>query len=524
MRVVTPAQMAAIDKMAIGEKKIPGLLLMEHAGLKACEALRREFPTFLSEKILVVAGTGNNAGDGFVIARNLARAGAVVAVELLRGEEDVSGDAKVNLESLAAYDIEVFHALPGHPLRTLLADTTVVIDAILGTGAHGELASDYRDAVDNINQARRHVMAIDVPTGLDAATGQVNGPAVKAAFTVTMGLPKLGFFQYPAPDYLGKLYVAEIGFPPTLLSGASLNTELSLGCDLAQFYPRRQDDSHKGNYGRILVIGGSTGMVGAPVLAARTALRSGAGLVKLVVPAAQQLAAAALAPEVMVSPLPDTPEGTFSATSLPALEPFLEWADVVLLGPGLGRGPAVGEFVRKLVGSLSKPTVLDADALHAWPARQRLPQGDFLVTPHSGELSHLLETPVEQIRVRRSELVLSAVNTLGATVLLKGPYSLVASREGRLSINPTGNPGLATAGSGDVLAGLVAALRAFPGSGSFDAMRTAVYLHGLAGDLAAEKVGQVSLVAGDLLTELPRAFDVLAHATGPIAYDKIRRI
>ncbi|MBI4872812.1 MAG: NAD(P)H-hydrate dehydratase [Candidatus Riflebacteria bacterium] len=522
MKVVTPAQMAAIDRKAIDDKKLPSLLLMEHAGLKACDVLRREVPGFLGEKILVVAGTGNNAGDGFVIARNLARAGAVVAVELVRGEKDVRGDAAVNLASLAAYDIEVFHALPGHPLRTLLADTTIVIDAMLGTGAHGELAADYRDAVENINQTRRKVMALDVPTGLDATTGQVQGPAVRASFTVTMGLPKTGFFHYPAPDYLGTLYVAEIGFPPALLSEPELKTGLSMGFELSGFHPARRADSHKGDYGRILVIGGSTGMVGAPVLAARAALRGGGGLVKLVVPASQQVPAAALAPEVMVAAAPGTGDGTFGPESTASVLPYVKWADVVLLGPGLSRGPAVTEFVRQLVDAADRPMVLDADALHALPARKRLPQGDFLATPHAGELSHLLDLPIDQIRTHRCEVVSEAAQSMGLTLMLKGPYSLVTSTDGRLGINPTGNAGLATGGSGDVLAGLLAALRAYPGLASFDAMRTACYLHGLAGDLAAERLGGVSMVATDLLDDLSRAFDILAHATGPIAYDKVR--
>lgn len=524
MKVVTPAQMAAIDRQTIDGRKLPGLLLMEHAGLKACEALRREIPRFLSEKFLVVAGTGSNAGDGFVIARNLARSGAVVGVELVRGEEGIQGDAKTNLDALAAYDIEVFHARPGHPLRTLLTGATVVIDAMLGTGARGELATDYRDAVENINGARRRVVAIDVPTGLNATTGQLTGPAIQAGFTVTMGLPKLGFFQYPAPDYTGTLYVAEIGFPPALLGDPALTTELSMAAELSPLYPRRRADSHKGDYGRVLIVGGSRGMVGAPILAARSALRGGAGLVKVVVPHSQQGPAAAMAPEVMVSSAAETADGLFAPESVASLLEAARWADVVLIGPGLSRGPGIDRLVRTLLESIDRPVVLDADALHALERRSRLPAGDFLATPHAGEMSHLTGIPIAEIRSRRPEVVAEIARQLGATIVLKGPYSLIGNPEGRLSLNPTGNAGMASGGTGDVLAGLLAALRAYPDMSSFDAMRLACYVHGLAGDLAAERHGNVSLVSTDLIDELPRAFDILEHATGPIAYDKVRPI
>ncbi|MBI4867027.1 MAG: NAD(P)H-hydrate dehydratase [Candidatus Wallbacteria bacterium] len=524
MKVVTPAQMATIDRQAIEGRKLPGLLLMEHAGLKVLEALKRELPDWQSQRYLVVAGTGNNAGDGFVVARNLARAGAVVGVELVRGDGNVHGDARTNLDSLAAYGIEVFHARPGHPLRSVLADTTLVFDAMLGTGARGELSGDYREAVENINQAKKRVVAIDVPTGLDAATGQVQGPAVRASFTVTMGLPKLGFFQQPAPEYLGRLYVAEIGFPPTLLADRELERELLFGCDLAGLYPARKEDSHKGDYGRVLVIGGSRGMVGAAVLAARSAVRAGAGLVKLVVPASQQPVAASMTPEVMTYAAQETTHGTFSRDAVGACRELSQWADVTLIGPGLGRGAQIDAFVRELVATADGPMVLDADALHALEPGRPLPVGDFLATPHAGELSRWLGVESTTVRARRAEIAVEAARTLGATLVLKGPYSQVAGPDGRLAISPTGNPGMASGGSGDVLAGILLALRGLPGMASFDAMRLAVYLHGLAGDLALESVGGPSVPPTDILGQIPRAFEILRHAAAPIAYDKVRLI
>ncbi|MBI3892229.1 MAG: NAD(P)H-hydrate dehydratase [Candidatus Wallbacteria bacterium] len=464
MKVVTPAQMAEIDRRAIEGRKLPGLLLMEHAGLKVLEALKREV------------------------------------------------------------DIEVFNARPGHPLRSVLGDTTIVFDAMLGTGARGELSGDYREAVESINQAKKRVVAVDVPTGLDASTGQVQGPAVRAAFTVTMGLPKIGFFQQPAQEFLGRLYVAEIGFPPTLLADPALSSELSLGYELAPLYPPRRVDSHKGDYGRVLVVGGSRGMIGAAVLAARAAVRAGAGLVRLLVPASQQAVAAAMTPEVMTYGAPDTPQGLFSREAAAICREMAGWADVVLLGPGVGRGESIDELVRELVGAADGPMVLDADALHALEPRRPLPVGDFLATPHAGELAHLLGIGTGDIRARRAEIAVDAARTLGATLVLKGPYSQVAAPDGRVGINPTGNPGMASGGSGDVLAGMLAALRALPGTASFDALRLAVYLHGLAADLGLELAGGPSVTATDILGQLPRAFEVLRHSTGPTAYDKVRMV
>ncbi len=521
--------MAAIDREAIQERRIPGLLLMEHAGLKVCRVLEQEVPDWRDQKFLVVAGTGNNGGDGFVIARDLARAGAIVGVELVRGDEKIRGDARTNLDALEAYDIEVFHAKPGNRLKTLLADATVIIDCMLGTGFRGELAPDILRAVKCINAAvaldpRKTVIAVDVPTGLDATAGRVLSEAVKADFTVTMGLPKVGFFLYPAPDYLGKLHVAEIGFPPTLLQDPEIRSELRLGFELSGLVPRRRADAHKGNHGRVLIIGGSRGMVGAAVLSARAALRAGAGLVRLVVPDSQQIPAASLAPEVMVTAAPDSPEGTFSAESAQDLLELAEWADTVLIGPGLGRRPEVTSLVRELVGAIRKPLVLDADALHALEPRKGLPDGDFIATPHAGELSHLLATTTEEIRRSRIERVLEAARLSGATVVLKGAYSLVACPDGKYSINPTGSPGLATAGTGDVLAGMIAAFRASAGLQSYQALQLACYLHGLAGDLAEESRGTLSMIAPDLLEELPRAFRILQDARGPTDYDKVRLI
>lgn len=510
MRVVTAAEMRELDRVAIEQYGIPGLVLMENAGLAVVRVARDLLGRAAGKKVAVIVGKGNNGGDGLVVARHLFNAGARVKVWLLAKLEEVTGDAAVNLHIWRKMGQEVYPVIGREELESLrawLAEADLVVDAIFGTGFKGAAREPAAGIIKAINAAGKPVIAVDVPSGLEADTGQVLGPCVQAAHTVTFALPKVGLVVEPGRSYAGRLHVADISIPSFILDPGPPGRYLVTREMVRQWLPPRPAWAHKGSCGRVLVVAGSRGMTGAACLAALGAARAGAGLVTLAVPKSVQGVVAAKLTEVVTAGLPETAEGTLARSALEGISALLERADVLAIGPGLSRHPETVALVKELLPSLRVPCVVDADGLNALEKDTEAWRSLFapvIITPHEGEMARLLGTTPNEVRSQRLAVAERAAALLGVVVLLKGPATLVSSPQGTTYINTTGNPGMATGGSGDVLTGLIAGLVA-QGMDVFYAAAAGAYLHGLAGDLVAEQRGRRGLLAGDILEMLPVA-------------------
>jgi len=510
MRVVTAAQMRALDRAAMEEYGIPGLVLMENAGLAVVRVIREMLGGLRDRRVAVFAGKGNNGGDGLVAARHLFNAGAEVKLLLLARPEEMTGDAGVNLAIWKKMGQPVYTVSDREDLnavRLFLVGADLVVDAIFGTGFRGAAREPAAGVIETINAGGRPVVSVDVPSGLEADTGQVHGPCVRAARTVTFALPKLGLVQEPGRSHAGVLHVADISIPAFLLEPGTPGRYLITADMVRGWLPVRPAWVHKGDCGRVLVVAGSRGMAGAACLAALGAARAGAGLTTLAVPAGIQDVVAGKLMEIITAGLPQTAEGSLSREARREIMLRLEGADALALGPGLSRHLETVALVRELLPNLRLPCVLDADGLNslagdtALLGRVRAP---LVLTPHPGEMARLLGRTTAEIQSARVKTAEEAAAAWGKVVLLKGASTVIASPDGNTYINSTGNPGMATGGSGDVLTGVIAALLA----AGVDAARAAAagaYLHGLAGDLAAREKGVYGLLAGDILARLPEA-------------------
>ena len=506
MKTVTAQQMRNIDRRTIEQAKVPGRQLMERAGQGAARLALDLLGDPGGKTVIHFCGKGNNGGDGFVIARLLAEAGARPVVCLAGAIGQVSGDAQENLKRLRKLNIDIGEI---RSLRDVadLGNADLIVDALLGTGLSGPVEGLMADLIGLINRTGRPVLAVDIPSGVDADSGRILGCAVRANATATMAFPKQGFFFSPGRELVGQLAVVDIGVPEGAAEAEHLTVESLESVDMARLIPWRAADAHKGTFGRVLVIAGSVGMTGAAALTSMAALRSGAGMVMLGLPESLNDIAEIKLTETMTAPLPETDGRSLSTDSLERIGELLTWADVVALGPGLSMHPDTVALVRQLLPRLEHPTVLDADGLNAVAqdpevlTRVRAP---LVLTPHAGELARLgrFDIPVET--AERIEAVRSLAGRYGKVCVFKGAPTLIAEPGGALYINTTGNPGMATAGSGDVLTGMIAGFLA-QGCDPLDAARLGVYLHGLAGDAAVEDLGEWSLTAGDLLGGISEA-------------------
>ncbi|MBI3910239.1 MAG: NAD(P)H-hydrate dehydratase [Armatimonadetes bacterium] len=509
MKACTAAEMRDIDRRATAEYGIPSLMLMENAGRAVAEVVRERLPR-RDARVAVVCGRGNNGGDGFVAARHLWNEGRPVTVWLTVEAERVQGDALVNLEIVRRLGMPLQicpHAAPAQ----LEAD--LVVDALYGTGLKGEIRGVGAEFITAIEKAGAPVVAVDIPSGLDADTGTWANACVRAEVTVTFGLPKVGLLVWPGRGRVGDLRVADISLPPPLLSQETLRHEWIDASAVAPRLPRRRPEAHKGDAGRVFVLAGSVGLTGAATLAAGGALRGGAGLVTLGIPRSLNDILETKVTEVMTLPLPETPSRALSGSTeaMDAIRAGTRSADALALGPGLGRDPATGALVRALLGEWNRPLVVDADGLNlVAPADERTFPPQAVVTPHPGELARLLGTAIEEVQSNRLDSARRAAARFGCVVVLKGAATLVAAPDGRLAINSSGTPALATGGTGDVLTGLIAALLG-QGLAPFDAAAAGVFIHGLAGELAAAEVGGVGMAAGDMLACIPRALRLVAE-------------
>jgi ADP-dependent NAD(P)H-hydrate dehydratase / NAD(P)H-hydrate epimerase len=517
MKILTSAEMREIDRTAIEEIGIPGVVLMENAGLRIARAIRDRFPDLACERIVVVAGKGNNGGDGFVVARHLANSGARPEVLLLAGKDEVKGDAAINLAVALKMGIpvaEVRDAAAWKKEKVEVFHASVIVDALFGTGLVKPLEGLYAAAVGDINRSKAFKVAVDIPSGLSSDTFETIGPSVSADLTVTLAAPKIAHIFPPAADRVGELVVAPIGLPPALFDKPGLGLELVEEATLGPFFARRRRDTHKGTYGHVLILAGSLGKSGAAALAGRAALRMGAGLVTVATAAGVLPSVARGMAELMTEPLAETPERTIGAAALPRALALLKGKSAVLVGPGLSTHPSTAEFVLGLLPKIQAPCVLDADGLNivaAKPGVLRAMTGPVVLTPHPGEFARLVGRTNEEVLRHRLDLAPEFAVRNKVTVVLKGYRTLVAAPDGRVFVNPTGNPGMATGGTGDVLGGMIASqlgqTAELPG-----AALAAVFAHGLAGDIAAERLGERSLVAGDIIRYLPPALKALAGA------------
>jgi hydroxyethylthiazole kinase-like uncharacterized protein yjeF len=532
---VTASEMRELDRRAIQDLGIPSLVLMENAGRTTYQILRREFPDLRGE-VAVVAGRGNNGGDGFVVARYLANAGLPVAVFLLGAKEQVSNDARVNLEILAHLGIAVTEVLSEadlNPAIHRLAKAGLIVDAMLGTGLNSPVTGLMAAVIERLNHLRAPVLAVDMPTGLSADTGEVLGAALKARVTVTYGCPKLGQVLPPGRDYVGRLWQVDIGIPPIL--ARDLPLELAEAREMHALLPSRPPGSHKGNFGHLLVLAGSAGKTGAAALACEAALRAGAGLVTLGVPVSLNDILEMKLTEAMTLPLPEA--AAARALGAAAWAPIAEFLNekneksgkfTVALGPGIGTHPETRELVARLGRDLACPMVIDADGINNLAGATdglKDAAGPRILTPHPGEMARLVGLTTPEVQARRLDLARDTAVKFGVTLVLKGAQTVVATPEGRAWINSTGNPALASGGTGDVLTGLMGGFLA-QGLAPWDAARLGVYLHGLAADFFVSRHGQRGMIAGDLLAVWPQMLTEFSQgmmdlAEGDICFTRV---
>jgi hydroxyethylthiazole kinase-like uncharacterized protein yjeF len=506
MRVLNSAQMREADRRTIEDIGIPSLVLMENAGRQAVAAMEAIYGDLLDRQVGVLCGRGNNGGDGFVIARTLVQRGVDVAVFLIGSVADVRGDARVNLEILGRLGLTVVEVADSQAWElhfSEVGDCTLIVDAIFGTGLNAPVSGFIESVITDVNASGIPVVSIDLPSGLSADSPDPIGPSIDAGLTITIAAPKLPLVLPPGELRAGDIVIADIGIPVEILEAVDgPRVDLLTRGAMRDMITPRTSDSHKGDYGRVLVVAGSRGKTGAAHLAAIGALRSGAGLVTIATPATCQAVLAAMAPEYMTEALRESDEGL----DADEIDRVFEMArDVIAIGPGLGQAPATRDFIRQLVDRATMPLVVDADALNAFAgAADRLSgrEGrDIIITPHPGEMARLVGMSTHEVQARRLEIARNFAVAHRVFVVLKGHRTLIATPDEKVFINPTGNPGMATGGTGDVLTGMIAAWLAQlldPEA----ACKLAVYLHGLAGDLAEADEGEVAMTSADVAGHL----------------------
>lgn len=514
MRILTAEAMQQVDREAIEGFGIPSLVLMENAALGVVDALAAEYPN--ADSVTIFCGPGNNGGDGLAVGRHLAVRGYGVTLFLVAGGRELRGDAAIQLGICRGMGLDLRDVEPEESVAGLLevaAASDVVIDCLFGTGLVRPLAGRYAELVTGLNEIAVPRLAADLPSGLSGSRADVFGPTLEADLTVTFAAPKIPHIFPPAAAFVGRVVVADLGIPPELLERAEGDLHLLTEEALAPLLTARPIDSHKGDFGHVLVVGGSEGKSGAAILAARGALRSGAGLVTIACPAPILPTIEAVSIESMAVALPTSGLDLGDEAVSVALS-AADGKSVLAIGPGLGAEGETPATVRTLVMQAETAVVLDADGLNAFAGRlvelsER--REETILTPHPGELARLLGISIEEVLSDRLAAVRRACQESGSVVVLKGHLSLIADPLGGVYVNPTGNPGMATGGSGDVLTGMIAGFGS-QGHESLGAARLGVFLHGLAGDLAASTVGEAGLTASDLAKRVPEAIERLARS------------
>jgi NAD(P)H-hydrate epimerase len=502
MKISRVSEMRAMDRAAIEQYGIAEELLMENAGHAAYTVLVQEVG-ITDKTFLVFCGLGNNGGDGFVVARKIHSCGGAVQVYMLGEQSAYKGAARLHLDILARLPV------PGRQLTSVatvqpeVARGDVIIDAIFGTGLSREVTGLYREVIDLINGSGKPVLSLDIPSGIHGDTGQVMGTAVRAEYTVTFGLPKPGNLLYPGYGLGGKLYVSHISFPPALYNADTLKLALNRPVSL----PPRNPQGHKGTFGEVLFIAGAASYYGAPAFAALSFLKAGGGYARLAAPASMIPFLATRGSEIVFVPQQETPARSLALDNKSALLELATRMDMVVLGPGLSLDEHTQRLARELVQAIDKPLLIDGDGLTALSKDSEIlkrRQAPTILTPHLGEMSRLTSLSVADIDARKIDVLQRTAQDLQAIIVLKGAHSLIGYPDARVYMNMSGNSGMATAGAGDVLTGTIAAMFGL-GLALPEAVRKGVFIHGLAGDLAALDKGEDGLTAQDILDYLPYA-------------------
>lgn len=501
MKICTAEQMRRIDRTASDLGGIPSVVLMENAAM-ACV---REIEKLNVKKIAIFCGKGNNGGDGLAIARHLFNMGFEVEVFLVFGS-DFSGDALINYDILEKMGVHITELTDASPLEYYISVSDLTVDAVFGTGVHGEIDGIAYDVIGAINTYSKKILSVDIPSGINSDSGEVCKIAVRADVTVTFAAYKVGMFLYPGADYMGKIVTSDISIPKYIIDECRVEIEAVDKALAKKLMPVRKNNSHKGDYGKIFIVGGSLGMSGAVTLAANAALKCGAGLVTVGIPDCLNGVMEVKVTEAMTLPLPSE-NGALTEDALPRILEQMRTSDVLLIGPGMGRSEQTQSLVCEILLKSQIPTIVDADALFAVAENIDILSScgcNLIFTPHEAEFARLLALPVGDVSRDRLSLAKEFATDNGVTLVLKGHHTIVTSPAGMQFVNTSGNSGMATGGSGDTLAGMLAAF-ASVSEDETDAATAAVYTHGLAGDFAAKKLGEISLTAGDICDNIHEA-------------------
>jgi NAD(P)H-hydrate epimerase len=503
--VVTAKEMAAMDRKTIEELGIPGMVLMENAGRKVVTVIKKMLGNIKGRKVVIFCGKGNNGGDGYVVARYLNSMGADAKVFLAGEHQDVKGDAAQNLKILSDLGHTVLPISKWEHGDELLG-AHLIVDALLGTGVMGPIKGLVAELVDVINSHRASKVAVDLPTGLESDTGAVSGACVHADVTVTMGHVKRGLLFSPGKEHAGRVFVADIGIPKQVSYQSGVKCFQIKARYVEGVLPRRPLNIFKNRCGQVLLLAGSVGLTGAAALSSEAALRIGAGMALLGIPKSLNAIVEEKLTEVMTLPLQETEDQSISFEAKGEIAERFQWADVLAIGPGLTTHSDSVKLVKWVLDKFEKTVVLDADAINCLKDQVdslKRARGTLILTPHPGELSRLMGTSTKEILANPVDIARDVAKRLNVILILKGAPTVVGSPDGFTFINSTGNPGMASAGMGDVLTGLVAGLVA-QGMSPLDGALAGVFLHGLAGDLAKSKIGEAGLIAGDVLKNIPK--------------------
>lgn len=527
MRIVTPTQMLTIDEFTINKTGIPGIVLMENAAIGVINKIEENFGDVLGISICVVAGLGNNGGDAFAIARHLFNKGSNITVFLVGKADKLKGDTLINytiLQNMGITVTELSHITTFEYFKKSIKDSKILIDGLFGTGLNKDITGTFQQVIELINSRENtgvFVISLDIPSGINGESGKVMGIAVKSDLTVTFGLIKQGLLLHPGYIYAGKVDVCDISIPEYILKQLELKRHFSQAEDIAKFIPKRRNDSHKGDYGKVLIITGSKGMTGAGCLTGMSVLKSGAGISYIAVPTSLSSIYNIAAIECIVISLEEN-DGILSANCIEQIKPWLAKVDSVVIGPGLSTNESISAIVENVIISSPVPVIVDADAITAISKDLdvlKKKRSVVILTPHSAEMARLIKSTSEKVNENRINFAMDFAKEYGVIIVLKGYRTIIAGANGEMWINSTGNSGMATAGSGDVLAGIIAGFVSQRFSVKenilvdyldiLEKTVAATYIHGLCGDLAAAELGPHGMIAGDILSRIPLAIKSL---------------
>jgi len=509
MYLVTASEMQEMDRQTIKSFGIPGRVLMENAGRGATRMLLEHFSNLQIKRIGVIAGRGNNGGDGFVIARYLKQKGIHVNVFLLAESKRLQGDAAANYNLLKPLAIPVTE-IPEEKLflknKSKIASLDVVVDAILGTGLKSDVKGYFKTVIDFVNNLKKPVFAVDIPSGLNSDTGQPCGTCIRALVTATFAFAKIGHLIFPGADYTGKLEIVEIGIPPHIAENVGPKQYLITEDCIRSYLPVRSSDAHKGRTGHLLVLAGSPGKTGAASMTSLSALRVGAGLVTLGIAESLNVALESQMLEAMTEPLPESQYGIIGNSAFDAVCKLMSGKKCLAIGPGIGQADETKELIHRIVCESDIPTVIDADGLNNLADRVQIlnkAKAPIILTPHPGEMARLIGADVHHVQQDRVACAREFAAEYNVHLVLKGARTVIAHPDGRIHLNPTGNSGMASGGMGDVLTGLIAGLIT-QGVPADTAAQAGTYIHGAAADSLAETMGPYGYLAGDVIQAIPQ--------------------